>query len=104
MQNVITGSVGSSDVGEKFSSDERCPSWKIQTIAPNEALVERKFISTALSGRRTEPRRRNSTRYVAMTTKRPATGGLQRMKLIASTRDAWTPASAGAATRGGPVP
>ena len=42
-------------------------------------------MSTALSGRMTEPRSRNRTMYVAMTTNATAAGVLPRMKLIAST-------------------
>ena len=65
MQNMITGSVGSIEPGVKPSRFERCPSWKIHTIAPNEAEIESRFITTAFSGRTIEPRSRKSTNIVA---------------------------------------
>jgi hypothetical protein len=43
----------------------RCPSWKTNTRIPNIALTVRKFMSTALTGNRTEPVNRNRTSSVA---------------------------------------
>jgi len=36
-------------------------SWKIHTRAPYDALIDRKFMSTALAGSRIDPKSRNST-------------------------------------------
>ncbi len=52
----------------KSSSPDRCPSWKIQTIAPNEAVSDSTFISSALTGSTTEPNARNSSSTVAPAT------------------------------------
>src|SRR2546423_905910 len=103
MQNMITGKVGSIDDGVKLSQDDRCPSWKIQTSAPNDALIDRKFMSTALSGRTTEPSSRNSTMYVATTTNDTAAGVFPRMKLIASTSYAVNPVTSSSAPAGGAI-
>ena len=67
MQNMITGRVGSIEPGVNPSCAARWPSWKIQTIAPNDAEIERRFMTTALSGRTTDPSRRNNTSIVAAT-------------------------------------
>ena len=39
----------------KPSCCERCPSWKTHTSAPNDALIESRFMTTAFSGRTTDP-------------------------------------------------
>src|SRR6478672_2462700 len=103
MQNMITGSVGSIEDGVKLSHDARWPSWKIHTSAPNDELIERKFMSTALSGSTTEPSSRNSTTYVAMTTNATAAGVFPRMKLIASTSYAVKPVTSSSAPAGGAI-
>ena len=51
VQNMITGSVGSMPpdaVNPRTSA--RFPSWKSQTSAPNDALIESRFMTTALIG------------------------------------------------------
>ena len=50
------------------------PSWKIQTSAPKLATIESVFMTRALSGRITERRSRNRTRYVVITMNRPVRG------------------------------
>jgi hypothetical protein len=45
--------------GVKWSHSARCPSWKIQTSAPYEALIDRRFTMTALRG---SSRDRSSTK------------------------------------------
>ena len=62
MQNMITGTVGSIACGVKFKSVLRCPCWKTQTRRPKEAEIESRLVSTALSGRITDPTSRKSTR------------------------------------------
>ena len=42
------------------STEDRCPSWKIQTSAPNTAPSERMFITRALTGMSTEPVRQRA--------------------------------------------
>src|SRR5438105_10581301 len=65
MQNIVIGVVVSiSPVGVKFSSPDRCPSWKIQTIAPNVADKLNRFKSTAFTGTRRLPAIRNRTTKV----------------------------------------
>ena len=58
---MMRGVAVSMGPGTKLSQRARCPSWKIHTRAPYEALIERKFISTALMGNTIEPSSRNST-------------------------------------------
>ena len=48
--------------GSNPSGPDRLPSWKIHTSAPNEATIDSVFMASALSGRITERRSRNSTR------------------------------------------
>ena len=58
----------------KPSSDDRWPSWKIQTTAPKDAVSDSTFITTALTGSTTEPKARNSRTRVTPTTNRPIHG------------------------------
>src|SRR3977135_2215331 len=101
MQNMITGSVGAIDDGVKFSCDARWPSWKIHTSAPNDALMDRKFMRTAFNGRITDPSSRKRTRYVASTTNPTASGVFPRMKLMATTSYAVNPVTRSSALGGG---
>ena len=48
----------------KPSSSARWPCWKIQTSAPKLAVMLIRLISTALIGRRTDPKVRNRTMAV----------------------------------------
>ncbi len=45
-------------------TDDRLPSWKIQTSAPKLATIDSVFMTSALAGRTTERSSTNSTRYV----------------------------------------
>ena len=60
IENKITGMLGSSDCGVNPRRSAKWPCWKMNTSAPNEAPIERKFRITAFSGRTTEPVSRNS--------------------------------------------
>ena len=53
----------------KPSSPDRCPSWKIHTSAPTDAVSDSTFITIALSGSSTEPNARNSSTKVTRPTK-----------------------------------
>ena len=45
--------------GVKFRTPDRLPSWKIQTMAPKLAMIDSRVMITALTGRMTDPNRRN---------------------------------------------
>ncbi len=66
-------------LGVTLSRPPRCPSWKIQTMAPNAALTESRFISTAFSGSTTERSSRKSTTIVVSIAKPTAHGVCCRM-------------------------
>ena len=71
----MIGLVGSmKPIGVKPSQDAKCPSWKMNTTAPNAAPSETTFITIAFSGRMTEPKARNSRTKVTRITK-PAIHG-----------------------------
>ena len=65
-------------MASKFSSPDRFPSWKIQTRAPKLAVIETRLMSTALTGRKTDPKVRNRTTGVTAMTMATATGTLAR--------------------------
>src|SRR5437773_24002 len=59
---MITGSQAAmAPEASNPSGPERWPSWKIHTMAPKLALMLIRLMSTALTGRKTEPKVRNST-------------------------------------------
>jgi len=74
MQNMMTGVDGSIDDASKPRSDDPCPSWKTNTSAPNDALIDSRFITTALRGSTTEPSSTKSTIIVASITNATACG------------------------------
>src|SRR5256885_16841892 len=98
---MITGSVGSIDAGVNPSCDAKWPSWKIQTMAPNDAEIDSRFMTTALSGRTTDPSRRNSTSIVATTMYASAAGVWLAMKSTVSGAMAVKPVTEGGASAGG---
>ena len=51
--------------GSKLSSPDRLPSWKIQTIAPKDAVIESRVMITAFSGSTTDPNSRNRMKPLA---------------------------------------
>src|SRR6266851_770184 len=53
-------------------------------MAPNEAEIENRFVSTAFNGSTTEPVSRNKTTYVTRITDATATGVRCRMKFTMS--------------------
>ena len=50
----------------KPSRWERWPSWKIQTTTPNDAPIDTRFITTALTGSSTDPNARNNRTRVTV--------------------------------------
>ncbi len=103
MQKRITGTVGSSDCGVKFSCVAKCPCSKIHTIAPNEAAIDSRFITTALIGRTTERRRRNSARRVIPITNTIARNEFLAMKSIVSRSKAVCPVTSSSPPAGAPI-
>src|SRR5438093_12704246 len=97
---MITGRVGSMGPGVKPSCAAKWPSWKIQTSAPNDAEIESRFMTTALSGRITDPRRRKSTSIVAATMYASAAGVWGAMKSTVSRWMAVNPVTAKAEGEG----
>ena len=73
-QNSSTGMVGSSGPGVKPRKPERCPWSKTQTSAPNAALSDSAFMSTALNGSTSERSSIVSTMIVVISTKPMASG------------------------------
>ena len=70
VQNSTTGSSASiAPVAVNWKSPSRCPSWKIQTIAPYPASSEQTFMITAFTGSTTLRSIRKRTRPVTPTTK-----------------------------------
>ena len=65
-------------VGVKPSRPDRCPSWKIQTSAPNDAASDSTFITIALTGSTTEPNARNSSTSVTRPRTAPSTAASSR--------------------------
>ncbi len=61
-------------VGVKPSIPDRCPSWKIHTMAPKTALRLSRLNTRALSGSTTLPVNPNSTTNVATAIRTMATG------------------------------
>src|SRR3989337_715501 len=72
--------------GSNPRSPEGFPSLKIQTGAPKLAVIESRLMSTALSGRKMDPKVRNSTAPVTPTTIATA-HGTDPMKLARKSRD-----------------
>ena len=64
---------------------------KIHTIAPNDAEIENRLVSTAFNGT-TDPVSKNRTRYVIRITVPTAIGVLSRMKLTMSRSNGQPPA------------
>ena len=61
-QNRITGCVVSTKPsGWNPSSEDRFPSWKIQTSAPKLATIDRLFMTSAFAGSTTDRSSRKST-------------------------------------------
>ena len=102
---MITGSQAPmAPEGSNPSGPDRWPSWKIQTSAPKLALMLIRVISTALIGRKTDPKVRKSTMAVTSTTIKMATG-TELSKLVMKSADregrppvrTWVPPGAGMA-------
>ena len=66
--------MGSDGSTGRPSLTKKWPSWKNQTRAPNDPAMETKFMITALMGKTTDPRSRNTTITVATTTMATAFG------------------------------
>ena len=98
MMSGITGSIGP---GVKPSQSLKCPSWKIHTSAPYDAVTDRQFMTTALSGNSTEPSSRNSATYVAASTKATAPGATRTTRATKSTSYAVRPVTSSSAATGG---
>ena len=71
--------------GWKARRPDRWPSWKIQTIAPKLAVMDRRVMITALSGRTTDPNSRNRIAPLAMRVRATAYGA----RSDCETRKSW---------------
>src|SRR6478672_8059215 len=102
MQNMRIGiTTAIVPVGVKSNSPDRCPSWKIHTMAPNVAVRLRMLRTTAFSGTSKLPNSRNSTTNVVTTMMPAASGMLENSESFESTSSADGPptrAGAGAGT------
>ena len=72
-------------VAVKSRASDRCPSWKIQTMAPNVALSDSTFSTSALSGMTTEPKRRKRSTNVMPAMIARASGMRSNSAALAST-------------------
>ncbi len=94
MQNMRIGvKMSMLPVGVKPSRPDRCPSWKIQTIAPNVAVRLRTLSSSALTGTRRLPVIRNSSTNVATAISASVHGRTARTDAFVSTSVADSPAT-----------
>ena len=86
MQNMRIGDEMSSDpVDVKFRRPDRCPSWKIHTIAPNVAVRLRKLRTSAFSGTSRLPNIRKSITNVERAMSPIAIGSRPKSVSFAST-------------------
>src|SRR2546421_9805722 len=86
MQNIRIGvDVSRVPVGVNDSSPDRCPSWKIHTMAPNVADRLSRFRIRALTGITTLPEKRNSITNVITAIIATASGRRPNMALLEST-------------------
>ena len=75
MASIRIGFVASRNpCGVKPSVSARWPSAKIQVTTPNDAVIENRFITIALTGSTSEPNARNSSTSITPTTIRPIHG------------------------------